>query len=66
MEKPRFRPVKRYGRKRNKPAIKYGVLDERTCKTLYLSGRIDDTWDIEIHIPDEDTLYEKPGVLWNR
>ena len=43
-----------------------GLLDEHTCKNLYLAGRIDDTWDIEVHIPGEATLTEKPSTLFNK
>ena len=44
----------------------YPALIEEDCKALYLSGEIDDNWDIIIHISDEETLTEKPGTLWNR
>ena len=74
MEAPlRYRPIKA-GKPVcelvDKPEIfDYGFLDHDTCKKLYLAGRIDDSWDIEIYIPEQDkimTTTEKPSVLWNK
>lgn len=47
----------------------FGVIDERTCKRLYLAGRITDTWDIEILISDRERveiITEKPSTLFNK
>lgn len=59
METIRYRPVRNDG-------ITHGYLSEYICKKLYRAGKIDDTWDIEVHIPDEDTLIEKPSTLWTK
>ena len=69
METIRYRPVIDFPEGYRPEGIHnfdYGFLDEHTCKSLYLAGKIDDNWTIEVHIPDEDTLIEKPSTLFNK
>lgn len=66
METIRYRPVRTslFGFK-----IDFGCLIEADCKELYKSGEINDTWDIEILIPEQDKIRivtEKPSTLWEK
>lgn len=57
----RFSPVK--------DGLRMGYLLEEDCKELFVSGEIDDTWDIEILIPDRERvrrITEKPSTLFNK